>query len=57
MERVVFLPRSSLFMVGKTQKLHGARYGLHRLDGRIVGFLITFSKPNTKFNRATPTLH
>jgi hypothetical protein len=27
------LPRSSLFMVLKSQKLHGARYGLHGLDG------------------------
>jgi hypothetical protein len=31
-EGAVFLPRSSLFMVGKAQKSHGARSGLHRLD-------------------------
>jgi hypothetical protein len=27
------LPRSSVFMVGKAQKSHEARSGLHRLDG------------------------
>jgi len=32
-EQVVFLPWSSLFMVGKAQKLYGVRSGLHRLDG------------------------
>jgi hypothetical protein len=32
-EQAVFLPRSSLFMVGKAQKSHGERSGLHRLDG------------------------
>jgi hypothetical protein len=33
MEQVVFLPRGSLFVVGKAQKSHGARSGLHMLDG------------------------
>jgi hypothetical protein len=32
-QQVVFLPRSSVFMVGKAQKSHGARSGLRRLDG------------------------
>jgi hypothetical protein len=32
-EQAVFLPRSSRFMVGKTQKLHGERSGLYTLDG------------------------
>jgi hypothetical protein len=41
-EQAVFLPRSSLFMVGKARKSQGARSGLHRLDGWVVGFLIHF---------------
>jgi hypothetical protein len=32
-EQAVFLPRSSLFVVGKAQKSRGVRSGLHRLDG------------------------
>jgi hypothetical protein len=32
-EQAVFLPRSSIIMVGKAQKSHGARFGLHRLGG------------------------
>jgi hypothetical protein len=32
-EQAVFSTRSSIFMVGKAQKSHGARSGLHRLDG------------------------
>jgi hypothetical protein len=41
-EQAVFLPRSSLFMVWKSQKSHGSRSGFHRLDGWVVGFLIHF---------------
>jgi hypothetical protein len=31
--QTVFLTWSYLFMVGKAQKSHGVRFGLHRLDG------------------------
>jgi hypothetical protein len=43
-EQAVLLPRSSLFVVGKAQKSHGSRSGLHRLNERIAGFLIHFFK-------------
>jgi hypothetical protein len=43
-----FLPRSSIFMVGKAQKSYGARSGLY--FGYFNGFRgSTFSKPNTEF--------
>jgi hypothetical protein len=32
-EQELFLTLSSLFMFGKAQKSHGARFGLNRLDG------------------------
>jgi hypothetical protein len=32
-EQAVFLPRSSLFVVGKGRKSHGATSGLHGLEG------------------------
>jgi hypothetical protein len=37
-----FLRRSSFLLAGKAQKSHGARCGLHRLDGSIIVFLIHF---------------
>jgi hypothetical protein len=58
-----FLPRSSLFMVGKAQKAHEARYGLY--GGCSNGVPpIHFFQTNTDFNsdlsskkRPSPTLH
>jgi hypothetical protein len=47
-EQAVFLPRSSLFMVGKAQNSHGARYGLHRPDRWLIGFLIHFFQAEHK---------
>jgi hypothetical protein len=44
-----FLPRSSLFMVGKAQKWQGARSGLYGGCSNGVP-RSTFSKPNTEFN-------
>jgi hypothetical protein len=41
-EQAVFLLRSSLFVVGRAQKSHMARFGLHRLDESVVGFLSHF---------------
>jgi hypothetical protein len=44
-----FLPRSSLFMVGKAQKSHEAN--LDCMVDVLMGFhRSTFSKPNTEFN-------
>jgi len=31
--KISCLPQTSLFLVGKAQKSHGARSGLYRLDG------------------------
>jgi hypothetical protein len=47
-EQAVFLPRSSLFMVGKAQKSHRVRSGLCRLHGRVIGFPIHFFKAEHK---------
>jgi hypothetical protein len=53
-EQAVFLPRSSLFMVGKAQKSHGERSGLHRLDGWVVGFLIHFFQAKHRIQSRNP---
>jgi hypothetical protein len=49
-ERAVFLPQNSLFMVGKAQKSHGVRSGPHRLDGCIVRFLVCFLQPKCRIH-------
>jgi hypothetical protein len=51
-----FLPRSSLFMVGKAQKSHAPRSGLYGGCSNGVP-QISVSASIALFNRATPTLH
>jgi hypothetical protein len=53
-EQAVFLPRSSLFVVGKAQKSRGARAGLHRLHGWVVAFLIHFSQAEYRIQSPNP---
>jgi hypothetical protein len=48
LEQAVYLPRSSIFVVEKAPKSHGAISGLHRLDGRVGGFLIHFFQAEHK---------
>jgi hypothetical protein len=46
-EQAVFLPRSSIFMVGKAQKSHGARSGLYGVPPMSVSASIaTFQSRN-----------
>jgi len=52
-EQAVFLPRSTIFMAGKAQKSHGARFGLHRPDGWVVEFVIHFFKAEHRIQSLT----